>query len=111
MLQAGNCTAHKLLPDQLAEPSAPISSNGHPEGALPNFFLKGVREMGETFEAQVEINCSRFFLLFFYQVPGFLEPLFQQPLPGRHAEELLKSRLNPARLLPVSLANFSTGTL
>ena len=46
--------------------------------------------MRKAFKSQIKINCRRLPVLFFYQVMGFNQSFFLQPLPGRCTERFLK---------------------
>ena len=62
--------------------------------------------MREAFKAQVEIDGRWFLIPFFYQVSGFHQSFFLQPLPGSHAEYFLKVALEPRKASARELRKF-----
>src|ERR1700754_2655364 len=52
-----------------------------------------MRKVREAFEPQVEVDGGGLFVLFFYEMAGFRQASFLQPLAGGHVECLLKVAL------------------
>lgn len=68
----------------------------------PKFLLKGIRKMRQAFKTQVEVERRRFSIFTFNKMLCLNQSFILQPFSWRHSEYLLKSLLNPDRLLPVN---------